>query len=272
MQWLTDNVALITGAGSGIGEAVVRRFVEEGAKVLAFDISEQRLAALKDEFDGDVAVIRGDVRSLEDNKKAVATAVSEFGKLDVFVGNAGIYDGNRTLVDLSEAEIEQGYEEIFTVNVKGYLLGAKAAVPELLKSRGNIVFTLSTSSFYVGGGGPIYVASKHATAGLMLELAYELAPDIRVNGVAPAGTPTGLQVAPALGRGQGTPQGVSGAPRDQRRSNNPLQITLRPEDHAAAYVLLASSQSRAITGVTINTDAGRGVISTRRPTPEAPAP
>ena len=92
MQWLENEVAVVTGSGSGIGRAVVARFVEEGAKVVAFDMSGERLAALKDEVGDSVAVVSGDVRSLVDNRRAVAAAVSEFGKLTVFVGNAGIHD------------------------------------------------------------------------------------------------------------------------------------------------------------------------------------
>lgn len=83
MQWLENEVAIVTGAGSGIGKAVVHRFVEEGAKVVAFDLSADRLKSLKQEL-GEVAVVQGDVRRPDDNRKAVATAVSEFGKL----GNA----------------------------------------------------------------------------------------------------------------------------------------------------------------------------------------
>lgn len=257
MQWLENEVALITGAGSGIGKAVAQRFVEEGAKVVAFDLSEERLKALKKEL-GQVAVVQGDVRSIADNRKAVATAVSEFGKLSVFVGNAGIHDGGRKLEELSDEELENGYDEVLQVNLKGYLLGAKAAVPELKKTKGRMVFTLSTSSFYVAGG-VLYVASKHAALGMMRKLANELAPDIRVNGVAPSGTATNLRAAPSLaGKNEA---GMFGGERRTRPANNILNVNLAPEDHAAAYVLLASSQSKPMTGTAIHTDAGRGVMT-----------
>lgn len=259
MKWLENEVAVVTGAGSGIGKAVVQRFIEEGARVVAFDLSEDRLKALKNELGG-VAVVQGDVRSLDDNRKAVAKAVSEFGKLSVFVGNAGIHDGRRKLTGLSDEELEKGYEEVLGVNLKGYLFGAKAVLPELMKTKGNMVFTLSTSSFYVGGG-PLYVASKHAALGMVRQLANELAPDIRVNGVAPSGTVTGLRVAPSLAGKKEAADGVFGAPRSPRVGKNLLELAIAPEDHAAAYVLLASSQSKAMTGSVINTDAGRGVTT-----------
>jgi NAD(P)-dependent dehydrogenase (short-subunit alcohol dehydrogenase family) len=262
MQWLENEVAVVTGAGSGIGKAVVHRFVEEGAKVVAFDLSEARLKALKEEL-GEVAVVQGDVRRLDDNRKAVATAVSAIGKLSVFVGNAGIHDGRRKLETLSDEELENGYDEVLGVNLKGYLLGAKAALPELKKTRGRMVFTLSTSSFYVGGG-VLYVASKHAALGMMRQLANELAPDIRVNGVAPSGTVTGLRTAASLvGKDKAT-ESVFGTGRSPKPANNILDLVIAPEDHSAAYVLLASSQSKTMTGAVINTDAGRGVMTFNR--------
>jgi NAD(P)-dependent dehydrogenase (short-subunit alcohol dehydrogenase family) len=262
MQWLENEVAVVTGAGSGIGKAVVHRFVEEGAKVVAFDLAEDRLKALKEDL-GEVAVVQGDVRRLDDNRKAVATAVSAFGKLSVFVGNAGIHDGRRKLETLSDEELENGYDEVLGVNLKGYLLGAKAALAELKKTRGRMVFTLSTSSFYVGGG-VLYVASKHAALGMMRQLANELAPDIRVNGVAPSGTVTGLRTAASLvGKNEAT-ESVFGTGRSPKPANNILDLVIAPEDHAAAYVLLASSQSKTMTGAVINTDAGRGVMTFNR--------
>jgi NAD(P)-dependent dehydrogenase (short-subunit alcohol dehydrogenase family) len=225
-------------------------------------LSEDRLSSLKKEL-GEVAVVRGDVRRLDDNRKAVSTAITQFGKLSVFVGNAGIHDGRRTLEGLSEEELENGYDEVMGVNLKGYLLGAKAALPELKKTKGRMVFTLSTSSFYVGGG-VLYVASKHAALGMMRQLANELAPDIRVNGVAPSGTVTNLRTAPSLARKNEATAPVFGADRSTKPANNILELNIAPEDHAAAYVLLASSQSKTMTGAVINTDAGRGVMTFRK--------
>src|SRR5699024_12460531 len=87
---------------------------------------------------------------------------------------------------------------IFDTNVKGGLLGVKAAYTELKKTNGNIIFTASNAAFYPNGGGPIYTASKHAIVGLVRELAFELAPDIRVNAVSPGGTDTNIKAIPAL--------------------------------------------------------------------------
>src|SRR6185436_3667191 len=106
------------------------------------------------------------------------------------------------LIDLSEDELLAGFDEVFAINVRGYFLGAKAASTELIRSKGCMIFTLSTSSFYVGGGGPIYVAAKHATLGIVRALAHELAPHIRVNGVAPSGTLTAMADARSLARNE----------------------------------------------------------------------
>ena len=101
-------------------------------------------------------------------------------------------------VALPPDAIDAAFDEVFHLNVKGYLLGAKAATDELRKTKGSVIFTVSNAGFWPGGGGPLYVASKHAVMGLVKQLAYELAPDIRVNGVAPGGMSTDLRGPRAL--------------------------------------------------------------------------
>lgn len=184
---------------AGIGLAVVERFLAEGACVGVLDRSEGDLATIGN-ADGRLIAVTGDVTSYADNVMAVRETVDAFGKLDVFVGNAGIFDYFAPLVGFDGADLSSAFDEIFAVNVKGYLLGARAAVPELLKSDGpSMIFTVSNSGFYASSGGPLYTASKHAVVGVVRELAYELAPKIRVNGVAPGGTVTGLRGIEDLG-------------------------------------------------------------------------
>jgi NAD(P)-dependent dehydrogenase (short-subunit alcohol dehydrogenase family) len=258
--WLDGKVALVTGAASGIGAAVARRFVAEGARVVAFDKSQDGLATLGEALGASAATVQGDVRSLDDHKRSVRLAEETFGKLDVYVGNAGIFDGFRALEALQEGDLGPLFQEVFEVNVRGYLYGAWAAVGALRRSGGCMVFTVSSAGFYPGGGGPIYTASKHAVLGLVRQLAYELAPEIRVNGVAPGLTLTGLRSAEAIGgmRGFADDPNVE----ELARQRTTLRIAPKPEDQVAAYVLLASDQSRAMTGTVINSDAGTGV---RRP-------
>ncbi|EGX57320.1 2,3-dihydroxy-2,3-dihydrophenylpropionate dehydrogenase [Streptomyces zinciresistens K42] len=252
MSWLQDDVAVVTGAGSGLGRAVVERFAEEGARVVAFDKSEDKLRLLKESLGDAVETVAGDVRSAADNDRACARAVEAFGRLDVFVGNAGLWDFNRSLPDTPADELASGFDELFAVNVKGYLLGAKAALPALRASRGSLVLTLSNAAFYPGGGGPLYVASKHAGVGLVKQLAYELAPEIRVNGVAPGGMDTDLRGPAALGLADvaiGT-----AVPIDELMARgSALRIAPRPQDYVGAYVLLAArAQSRTVTGTVVD--------------------
>ncbi len=262
MGWLDGQVALVTGGGAGIGRGIVERFVAEGAKVGVLERFPERVQQLKEQLGDSVAPIQGDVSKLEDNERAVAATVAAFGKLDTFVGNAAIFDNMTSLVNLPRESIDKAFDELFAVNVKGYLLGAKAAVPELLKTEGSIVYTVSNAGFYPAGGGPLYTSSKHAVVGLIRQLAYELAPKIRVNGLAPGGTITDLRGLQALGTADQST--YSRAPAEQlaemMKGSNPLELAATPADHAGSYVYLASKEnSRACTGVIIESTGGIGV-------------
>src|SRR5262249_47079058 len=154
-----NKVALVTGGASGLGRAIVERFLDEGAKVGILDRARERSAELATRFRDRVHAVVGDVTVPADNNRAVAETIGSFGRLDCFVGNAGIWDFNLALVDLPEDRIGAAFDELFGVNVKGYLLGAKAAYRELAKTRGSIIFTVSNAGFYPCGGGPLYTAS-----------------------------------------------------------------------------------------------------------------
>ena len=136
MGWLENKVALVTGGASGLGRAIVERFVDEGARVAILDRARERAEELAKRLGERVAPIAGDVTVLSDNQRAVAETVQKFGQLDCFVGNAGIWDFSIPLADLPEDRIGAAFDELFGVNVKGYLLGAKAAYRELAKTRG----------------------------------------------------------------------------------------------------------------------------------------
>jgi len=259
MGWLEDKTALVTGGGSGIGRAVVERYVEEGATVGVLELVEERVEDLNEEFPDSVHAVQGDVSTWADNERAVRETVEAFGKLDVFVGNAGIFDDAVHLVDLEPDEIEAGFEELYRVNVLGYMFGAKAALPELLETGGSMVFTASYSSFYPATGGIIYTPAKHAVAGIIRQLAYELAPKIRVNGVAPGYSPTNISGVDALGQEQ------SSAEPEEIDKRYPLRIPTS-EEYAGYYVLLASEEnSRASTGTIIEADSGLSVRGADQP-------
>jgi 2,3-dihydroxy-2,3-dihydrophenylpropionate dehydrogenase len=262
--WLEGYAALITGGGSGIGRAVAERFLAEGASVTVLGRDKDqlddvlRLAADKDRLH----TVAADVRDSEALHAAVEQAVDRFGKLDTLVANAGVWDYQRQLTRLGAEELDTAFDEIFSVNVKGYVLAAEAAWRELVKSRGSIIMTLSNASFYVNGGGPLYTASRHACLGLMRELAYELAPKVRVNGVACGGMNTDLRGPQALSLND---RSISASFAKKGSDSPPPLIPLHdsstdPRDFTGPYVLLAArEQSGPITGHAISVDGGIGV-------------
>ena len=258
MAALTSQVALVTGAGSGLGHAIVRRFLEEGARVGVLEISPAKAHALAEEFGEDVVVTAGDASVYQDNQSAVQKTVAGFGSLDCFIANAGLWDFAAGLDDLPTDAISTAFDQLFSVNVKAGLLGAKAAYPHLRMSQGSMIFTLSNAAFYPGGGGPLYTASKHALVGVVRQLAYELAPDVRVNGVAPAGMGTDLRGPSALGQSN-TAYGPRDADREMKLWS-PLKLAPRPEDYTGHYVLLASRRDAAVvTGAIHVCDTGGAV-------------
>lgn len=262
--WLEGSTALITGGGSGIGRAVAERFLAEGARVAIFGRGQEKLdEVVAESSDPDrMLAVAGDVRSSEDLHAAVETVVSTFGGLDVLVPNAGIWDYNRSITRLDGAELAEAFDELFAINVKGYLLTVEAAWRELVRSRGQIVMTLSNASFYPAGGGPVYTASKHADRGLVTQFAYELAPRVRVNGVAVGGMNTDLRGPSSIGLQE---RKISDSfARSSLTGNNPLiplhDASVEPEDFTGPYVLLASrANSGNVTGQIIEADGGIGV-------------
>ncbi|GAA4994934.1 SDR family NAD(P)-dependent oxidoreductase [Yinghuangia aomiensis] len=253
--WLDGQRALVVGGGSGIGRAVVDAFRAEGARVAVLERDLGKCALLADELP-DAPVVAGDATRPADNRAAVARAVEAFGGLDVLVSCVGIFDFYRGLGDLAEDEIDDAFDEIFSVNVKSHLHSVKAALPELRKSRGSVILTESTSAYYPGRGGVLYVASKHAVRGLVTALAHELAPDVRVNAVAPGGTMnTDLRGAGALGLGDRRLNDTPGR-EAELAGRVPLGIAMSGADHAWSYVFLASRRARGITGDVTHSDGG----------------
>lgn len=250
MTRLADNVTLITGAGSGLGRAVLARFIAEGARVGVLERCPKKAAFLEAEFSDRVAVTVGDVGSTTDNAKAVAATTSAFGHLDTFIGNAGVWDFATPFLEVPLSSWSEAFDQVFRVNVKGLVLGARASVDTLMESAGSMIFTLSNGAFFAGGGGPLYIASKHAIRGLIAQLAWELQGQVRVNGVAPGAMSTDLGGVAALGQ-----QGLSlhevidslgGEATFAKMIGRSYVPT--PEDYVDAYVLLATNESRTTTG------------------------
>ncbi|MFI0350003.1 SDR family oxidoreductase [Actinomadura sp. 9N407] len=260
MGALEGKSAVLTGAGSGIGRAVATRYIAEGARVVAVDIEAAGVDRLAAELGDAVVPLVADVRSWEDNVRAVRTAVSEFGGLDVFVANAGITDGARPLEDIPGEELSGAFDEIFGVNVLAVMLGARAAVGDLVRSRGCVIVTGSYASSHAAGGGALYTASKHAVLGTVRQLAYEFAPDVRVNGVAPGIAPTRLRGISALG------QEPADSVLDGTREVLPLRSIPSVDAYGGLYTLLADpADSGHLTGTMIEADSGLAIRGLARP-------
>jgi NAD(P)-dependent dehydrogenase (short-subunit alcohol dehydrogenase family) len=267
MSKLANNVTLITGAGSGLGRAVLVRFLTEGARVGVLEHCPQKAAQLEAEFGDAVAVTVGDVGSAADNAAAVAATISAFGRLDTFIGNAGVWDFATSLREVPLESYSEAFDQLFHVNVKGLVLGARASLEALLESAGSMIFTLSNGAFFAGGGGALYVASKHAIRGLIAQLAWELQGQVRVNGVAPGAMSTDLGGVAALGQQNFSLHnlivslgGEAGFAKLIGRSHVPL-----PDDYVAAYVLLASNESSTTTGAVFEMHGMLGAPSVTAP-------
>lgn len=256
MGLLDGKVALITGGGSGIGRSVVQRFVHEGARVGVLERMPERIAELESNFGSSLKAVLGDVSRLQDNEEAVAQTVSAFGALDIFVGNAGVFDMFALLRDIPKEKLSEAFDEQFSINVKGILLGAIASVDELEKSEGCMVLTASVASLNSGGGGVLYTASKHAVLGMIRQLAVELAPKIRVNGVAPGGVVTNLRGLAALDQHRGS-HWEDPALEEKMRLISPQRRALGPGDLSGTYLFLACQElSGTITGEVVLNDTG----------------
>ncbi len=263
--WLDGRRALVVGGGSGIGRAVVDAFAEEGARVAVLERDPDKCTAITAELP-DVPVTGGDATTRAANDEAVAATIQAFGGLDVLVNCVGVFDFYQGLGDLDPDLIDDTFDEMFRTNVKSHLHSVRAALPALRRSTGRdspgvALLTESTSAYYAGRGGVLYVSSKFAVRGLVTALAHELAPDVRVNGVAPGGTMhTDLAGITSLGldtrRLDDTPGRAA-----ELAARVPLQVALTGRDHAWSYVFLASERSRGITGDVVHSDGGFGVKS-----------
>ncbi len=255
-EWLHGKRALIVGAGSGIGRAVVDAFRDEDARVTVLERDRHKCELLREELP-EIRVVEGDAVTREANERGVKVAVDAYGGLDTLVNCVGIFDFYQGIGDIDADGLSTAFDEMFRTNVLSQLQSVKAAVPWLRASTGSsIVLTESASSYYPGRGGVLYVSSKFAVRGLVASLAHELAPQIRVNGVAPGGTlNTDLRGLASLMQNDIRLDDFPNRARDVA-ARNPLNVALTGADHAWAFVFLASDRSRGITGETIHPDGG----------------
>jgi NAD(P)-dependent dehydrogenase (short-subunit alcohol dehydrogenase family) len=246
--------ALVTGAGRGIGEAVARRFCEEGASVAVTDLEGEAAEAVAAKLCKAGHNARSDTLDVTD-EHAVAgcldAAAAAFGGLDLVVANAGIL----TLSPLADLTLA-AFEETLRVNVNGVFLTLKHAAPHLRKAGGGALLC-TTSQAGVRGYRDLaaYCASKFAVVGIVRSLAEELADDgIRVCAVAPGVTETHMYEE--LVRARSRLWRIDEAAADERiRGTVPIGRTASPEEIANAFVYLASQQASYVSGIVLVVDA-----------------
>ena len=241
---LKDKVALITGAGSGIGQATAVLFAREGAKVAVVDLREDAAKATAEQIEksgGQALAIRADVSKSADNQSAVQQAVARWGRLDVFYAIAGV-----------ESVDEAVFDQIMAVNVKGVFLAAKHVMPVFKKQKsGVLLITGSTSGLRPRPGVQCYSASKGAVHTMAASLALEFSVfGARVVAIAPVATETPM-LATFMGKKQVDEEGMT-----RYRGTVPLGRLNKPEDLAAAALFLASDDASFVTGQVLVVDGG----------------
>lgn len=250
---LEGKVALITGAGSGIGRATAELFAREGAKVAVVDLSEpagaQTVEAIH-EAGGDSIFIQADVSSAADVERMIARTVEAWGRIDVLYNNAGIPMGATPIEEVDD----DFFDKTMAVNVRSVHLGAKHVVPHMKRQGGGVILsTASTAGIRPRPGLSAYAASKGAVIAMTKALAIELAPfKIRVVSINPVATDTPM--LPAF-FGKGDPVET----RAKFLSTIPLGRFNTPEDIAHAALYLASDDAYMVTGTAFEIDGGRDV-------------
>jgi NAD(P)-dependent dehydrogenase (short-subunit alcohol dehydrogenase family) len=243
---LEDKVAIITGAGSGMGRATAVLFVKEGAKVVVADIvieaGEETVGIVK-QAGGEAIFIKTDVSKAEDVKEMIKVAINTYGRLDILINCAGIAREEVSTIDCPE----EVFNEVIATNLNGVWLGMKYGIPEMLKTgAGSIVNFASIAALEAYVGIPAYSASKGAVISLSRAAAIEYSrKNVRVNCVAPG------HIATPMLLGAWSPEVL------KRFTDIAPQGRLgEPEEVAQVVLFLASDESSHITGQTVVVDGG----------------
>ncbi|MCC8137515.1 MAG: glucose 1-dehydrogenase [Clostridiales bacterium] len=246
---LDGKTAVVTGASSGMGHAIVELFAKEGANVVAVARRKERLEALAEglkDAPGKVAIYPGDVSSREVNEGMIDFAIEQFGGMDILVNNAGVMDDMSPIGDATD----ERYEQVMKVNVYGPMAAMRKAV-NVFKANGTKGVIVNVAS--VGGmrtaAGAIYCASKAALISLTKNTAYMYMPDgIRCNAIAPGGIST------EIGTSMGQPNMAGYARVQPVIACSPQPGTA--EEIAAAALFLASDESSYVNGAVLPVDGG----------------
>ncbi|MCT7657994.1 SDR family NAD(P)-dependent oxidoreductase [Mycobacterium deserti] len=265
---LDGDVVLITGGGSGLGLGIARHFISEGAQVAILEIDEQKLVTLQAEFGDNVLLVRGDVTNTDDLLACRAATVERWGRLNALIGSQGIFDGNIPLREIAIDRVSSLFDELFHVNVLGYILACRVFLDLLEESAGSIVLTSSVAAYAADGGGLMYTATKGAVVSAVRQLAMEFAPRVRVNGVAPgAFTDSELRGPQSLGLENHKQSDIPKEAFAATFQNLTLMDSVpTPMEYAPIYAYLASRHNTVTTGQTMLLEQG----ALNRPTLSSP--
>lgn len=243
MERFKGKTVIVTGSASGIGKGVAQRFSQEGANVVLCDIDEKKLAAVAAELPaGRTLAQRCDVTRFDEVEALVKQAVSRFGALDVMVNNAGIASEGTAL----EVPLQEWGKTIDT-DLSGVFHGCRAALPELLKTRGCIVNTASVSGLGADWAMCAYNAAKGGVVNLTRSLALDFGKQgVRANSVCPSLTHTGMTEDMVKDK----------ALVGKFMERMPLGRVAEPADIAAVVAFLASDDARFVNGANIPVDGG----------------
>ena len=249
---LKDRVAVITGAGSGIGKASAKLFAKEGAKVVVVDINAETAEETAQEIKrggGEATPVQVDVSSAADAERMVQTAIDSYGRLDILFNNAGIVG------EALDETTEEKWRKVIDVNLTGPFLACMYAIPYMRKQgSGNIINTSSRGGLGATGRSVSYTASKGGLVMLSRALARILAKDnIRVNCICPGSVDTGLSDAFA---GYPKTEEERQKAHAARCARIPLGRTAKPEELASVALFLASDESSFVDGVALLVDGG----------------
>jgi NAD(P)-dependent dehydrogenase (short-subunit alcohol dehydrogenase family) len=253
---LEGKVAIVTGAGQGIGAATARRMAEEGAKVVVSDVNEETGRAVADGIGSDAVFVKADVSSLEDVKQLMSATVDAFGRLDVLHNNAGVHETGFTPQATSTELPEDVWDKVIAINLKGPWMCSKYAAPLLKDAGGGVIVNAASIGGLVGYPmGSAYGPSKAGIVQLTRVMALELAPQgTRVVCYAPGNTET-----PMVEKYYSDP---SLSEEERRMVQQQLLGThliprlARPEEVADLVIFLASDQAAMLTGTCVTIDAG----------------
>lgn len=252
MNRLEGKTAIITGGSSGIGEATVKKFVAEGAKVLIADIQQEKAEALAQELGGSAVALGVDVCNEADIRNMVETAVKTFGRLDVLFNNAGF---GGVSGDIETTEMGEPYQRTVDAMLKAVVMGMKYAAPVMKKQNGGVILSTASVAGICAGYGPhVYSAIKAAVINLTRSVSTELGQhNIRVNAICPGGTATPI-FAGQLALGGNVD--YAAAVKPLLAMMQPIPRNGEPEDIANAACFLASDEASFISGQALAVDGG----------------